>query len=414
MTWQQRLEKARGFVGRDLWEIEGHHLGSLQRLWLRLARLVVLVVRDFIRDRCMLRASALTYTTLLSIVPLFALMFALLKGLGVQNKVEPFLLERIAVGSEEIVGRILTYIDRTNVGSLGVAGLFFLVMTVLTLLSNIEESFNHVWGVKETRPLFRRFADYFSLVTIGPLFMLVAISMTTSLQSQTLIQALMGYAVIGKAILLFLKVTPYLVMWAAFTVLYLFMPNIKVQFQAALVGGILGGTLWQIAQWGYIHFQVGVAKYNAIYGTMAALPIFLVWIYVSWLIVLVGLELSYAWQNLRMVQQEMQGEDFSEASREVAALAIMVTVAQRFYRGEEPLGLEEIATLLDLPPRLVRGMLERLVRLQLLCEVSRGGQRESGYHPGRALESIDVAGALKMLRDDGPGYDSAKVGAAGV
>ncbi len=156
-------------------------------------------------------------------------MFSVLKGFGVQNTLEPLILERIAVGSEEIVDNIITYINNTNVGSLGTVGLLALLVTVLALLSNIEESFNHIWGVKETRSLMRRFADYFSVVTFGPIFVLAAISMTATLQTQGFLQHLMRLAFVGELIFLLFKVLPYLAMWAAFTFLYVFMPNIKVR-----------------------------------------------------------------------------------------------------------------------------------------------------------------------------------------
>ena len=178
------IERSRRFLKHDLWELEGSDTRSWWRgFLLNQGQILALVVRGFFADGCMLRASALTFTTLLSIVPLLALMFSVLKGLGVQNELEPLLLEQLAVGGSEAVTKIVEYINNTNVARLGTYGLIFLVATVLTLLSNIEKSFNSVWGVEETRPLLRRFTDYFSVVTIGPLFMVIAISMTSTLKS---------------------------------------------------------------------------------------------------------------------------------------------------------------------------------------------------------------------------------------
>jgi membrane protein len=332
--FSEKLQKAKDFLGRDVWEFEPAELSRARAFLLRQTQVALLVVRDFQADRCLLRASALTYVTLLSIVPVFALMFSLLKGLGVQNTLEPIILKEIAIGSEQIVTEIIRYINNTHVGRLGTVGLITLVLTVLALLSNIEETFNTIWGVQETRSLYRRFSDYFSVLIFGPIFVLVAISMTTTLESQAFVQTLMEMAYVGEVIYFLFKVLPFIAMWAAFTFLYIFMPNIKVDFRAALIGGIFGGTLWQLAQWSYLFFQVGVARYNAIYGTMAALPIFMVWIYVSWIIVLLGMEVSYAYQHLRHIRLEIRGETVNFASREMIALTILLQVAEAFNRGE--------------------------------------------------------------------------------
>ena len=251
-SWLGKVRQWWDFFRHGIWEVDPSQFNRVQFSLLRQAQVASLVFRDFFADNCLLRASALTYTTLLSIVPLLALMFSLLKGLGVQNTLEPLLLKRIAVGSEQIVTQVLQYINNTSVGRLGTVGLLMLVVTVIALLTNIEKSFNSIWGVTETRTLYRRFSDYFSVVLIGPLLLFAAVSMTTTLASQAFVQKLAQMALVGHLILLLFQVLPYLAMWAAFIFLYIFMPNIKVHFRAALVGGIFGGTLWQLAQWGYV------------------------------------------------------------------------------------------------------------------------------------------------------------------
>lgn len=398
---KDKLRKLKGLVHGGLWDIEAESLSRGRIFLLRQGQLLMLVVRDFIADRCLLQASALTYASLLSIVPLLALMFSLLKGLGVQNTLEPLILQQLAVGSERIVSEIISYIENTNVGRLGVAGLITLFLTVLMLLSNIEKSFNAVWGVEETRPLFRRFADYFFVVMIGPVLVLVAISMTSTLQSTAFLQALKEQAYVGDLIVLIFKVLPYVGMWVAFTSLYIFMPNTKVSIRAALTGGIFGGTLWQLAQWGYVYFQVGVARYNAIYGTMAALPILMVWIYLSWLIVLLGLEVTYASQNLRTVRREIRGTKVNFFSRELAALNILLVVGEAFIQGERSWTLNRLAAELDLPPRLGRDILAQLVRLGFLSEVNREQDDDLAYQPGRAPQHILLHTVVKAMREDG-------------
>lgn len=395
------LDKLRIFLLHDLWHLDAHELTRRRLFLMRQLQVAAIVVRGFFSDGCMLRASALTYATLLSIVPLLALMFSLIKGFGGQNVLEPLLFKVFTHGSEEVIGAILSYIENTNFRRLGTVGLAILVITVLTLLSNIEKSFNHIWGVKETRTMIRRFADYFSVVLLSPLLMVAALSLTTSLRSQSLVQKLLETAFVGEALLLLFNILPYLAVWAAFTFMYLFMPNTRVQFAPALVGGIFGGTLWQLAQWTYVNFQVGVSRYNAIYGTMAALPILIVWLYVSWMIVLLGLELTYAMQNATIIREEYGEEAVNFASRERVAMTILLLCAESFYSNSAAWNHARICSELRLSPRLVRSVLNDLVRLGLLAKVQEPDRDGHVYHPGRAPDGIEVHTVLQALREDG-------------
>ncbi len=400
-SWNDISKRLKLFLKTGVWKVHEDRPVRRKRFLVHPAKVAALVFHDFFADGCLLRASALTYTSLLSLVPLLALMFALLKGLGVQNTLEPLILEKLAVGSEDIVTAVISYINNTNVGRLGLFGLLALLGTVITLLSNIEKSFNHIWGVKETRPLTRRFADYFSVVTIGPLLVIAAISITSTFQSEAIEVKIGSLPYVWQVFVFFLNFVPYIGMWIVFTALYIFMPNSKVNYQAALVGGIFGGTLWQLAQWGYVEFQVGMARYNAIYGTMAAVPILMVWIYVSWLIVLLGLEVTYAWQHLRLVPSEVRGDQVSFLCRERIALIVLLIVAKRFYKGEPSWDLEELSIELDLSPRLAKNILTRLVRLEFLSEVRTGDGSGSVYQPGRSPETLNISQVRKALRSDG-------------
>ena len=317
--------------------------GERKRRALRVLLSAVLVVRNFVDHGAFLRASSLSFTTLLSIVPLLALAFSVLKGLGVQNTLEPLILKRFTVGSGVVVEKIITYINNTNMASVGAIGLVFLVVTVISLLGSIEEAFNNIWGVEESRSTYRKFSNYLSVVVSGPILLLAATSVTTTLQSQQFVQWVLQNPYFGELFVTMLKVVPYLSIWGALIFLYIFMPNSKVRFASALFGGVLAGTFWQAAQWGYIHFQVGVAKYNAIYGTLAALPVFMAWIYTSWLVVLFGVELVSAHQNMKTFLHDYEPGDLSYATRESTALLILLTVAGSFYREDRPWTLERLA-----------------------------------------------------------------------
>ena len=383
-----------------LWEQNPTELSWMKRTLLRQLQTVVLVGRDFAQNRCLLYAASLTYYTMLSLVPLLALTFALLKAFGVQNLLEPIIMDKLNVGNEEALQTLLGYINNTQVGGMGGIGLLFLLIAVTSLLTNVEAAFNHIWGVDEIRPMVRRFSDYLSVILVGPVLIISAISMTSTLASYSLVKTLMDMQLIGNMILLVLKIAPFVFMWLAFTVLYIFMSNIKVVWRAAFVGGVVGGTLWQMAQWGYVNFQVGVAKYNAIYGAMAALPIFMVWLYLSWVIVLFGLQVTYAKQNLRTSGRDLRGEEVSRTCYEQLAMVIMVTLADRFSRGESALTQEQLAKLLFIPPRLCRNILQHMVALGFVSELcSRLGRRS--YQLGRAAENLKVSECLRVMRNQG-------------
>jgi len=391
--WKQRLK-------RLVWEQNPEELTWVKRALLRQLQMVVLVSRDFYGNRNLLRASALTYYTILSLVPLLALTFALLKAFGVQNQLEPLILEKLNVGDGHVAEAIVGYINNTQVAQMGAVGLVFLLIAVISLLTNIEAAFNDIWGVRTLRPLLRRFSDYLSVILVGPVLLIGAISMTSSLISHSFTQNLLEMQMIGSLIVFVLKVAPFIFMWLAFTLLYVFMSNIKVQWRAALIGGVVGGTLWQFAQLTYVHFQVGVARYNAIYGTMAALPIFMVWLYVSWVIVLFGLGVCYAKQNLRTGARDLRRDEVSRRSYEQVALALLVTLADRFHRGEPAINHDKLAKLLYVPPRLCRAILAQLEDLGLVTEISSHAGWPS-YQLGRDADNLSVAEMYSMLRNAG-------------
>ncbi len=383
-----------------LWEQNPADLSLLQRIILRQVQTIALVLRDFSVNQCLLRSAALTYYTMLSLVPLLALTFALLKAFGVQNLLQPLIIEKLNVGDGQAADVILGYINNTQVTQLGAVGLVFLLVAVVSLLTNVEKTFNHVWGVKDIRPLLRRFADYLSVILAGPILIIGAISMTSTLASNNLVQKLIEMQMVGSFILLLFKITPFFFMWLAFTGLYVFMSNIKVEWRAAFIGGVVGGTLWQFAQVGYVHFQVGVGRYNAIYGTMAALPIFMVWLYLSWVIVLFGLGVCYAKQNLRTSGRDLRGTEVSRNSFDQVALAILVTLADRFTKGDKPLSNEQLAKFLYIPPRLCRSILRLLIGIGYVSELCTIAGR-CQYQLGRSAEDLRLADILKEMGDFG-------------
>ena len=404
MTASRNLSgRLKQLVSHELWAVDLAAQPRCRRCLLRFVQFWILVGREFIADRCLLHAMALAFTTLLSLVPLLALMFAVLKSFGIQNHLQPMLLTHLSAGSEAVASAIITYINNTNAGHLGTVGLVALVLSVVSLICGVEKSFNAIWGVEETRSLKERFTSYFSVVTIGPVFMVAAISMTGSLKSQMVVQWLLDMALVGNLLIVLFNILPFVVMWLVLAGLYLFIPNTRVTPRAALLGGIFSGTFWQLSQWAYVDFQVGLARYNAIYGTLAALPIFMVWLYLAWAIVLLGLEVTYAVQNLKSVRRDLRGGRVSITGRTRVVLAVLLYLARCFQRGEPAPSAEALAAELEIPPRLLGGILDLLQRQGLAVALIRA-DGVCGFLPAREPDTIAVAALLGSIAGDGTDY----------
>lgn len=251
------------------------------------------LVAKFIADRCMTNASALSFSSMLSIVPFLAIIFTALKVFNVHNVLAPLILSKVAAGSQEIVTRILHYIGNTHVGSLGAVGFVTLLMSVMSTLDNVEDAFNQIWGLERGKRVHHKVRDFLLVIFCIPLLITLTISITTSLQHQDVVRWFLRLPGFGHLLLMLFRLVPFVASWIALACLYRFMPNTRVRLECALAGGLVAGTVWQVVQWCHIHFQVGVSRYNAIYGTMAALPVFMMWIYTSWIIVLAGMEIVW-------------------------------------------------------------------------------------------------------------------------
>ena len=381
------------FLSVDLWR-EVPTASRVRAAVLHVVRISILAGRDFVADKCGMRATALSYVTLLSLVPLLAFAFSVLKGFDVQQQLEPVLL-RVTAGQEDLVKQILDYVGNTNVKALGTIGLVFLIWTIIKVLGTIEKSFNDIWGVTQSRTYFRKFTDYVSVLVTAPILLIAAMSLTGFFQSD--IFAKSQWLNVGARVAV--RLLPFVGTWVAFAAVYVFMPNTSVRITSAAIGGVIAGTIWQLAFWFYTALQVGMAKYNAIYGTFAALPIFMVWLYMSWTIVLFGAEVSWAVQNVGAYWEQRRADGASFAVKEEIALRAMASLAVAFYRDGSALSVGEIARRFKAPARLVRDVLRTLVGASLCSEVvTKGG---TAYQPARSLERITPADILRALRAHG-------------
>ncbi len=351
------------------------------RFWVKWTRIFAIAVREFVKDNCSLRASALTFVTLVSIVPVLAFAFSIGKGLGFHEHLKEFLINKITggplfegeAGARQIVivlERIFEYVDKTNFQTLGVIGTIMLIYLVIRLLGYIEKSFNDIWGVAVQRSIIRKFTDYLSIVIVFPLFVLLAATGTAALTSHKFLLLLDKIGTAGIFLKMLLRYSPYLFLWIAFIAVYMVMPNTKVKFSSALAGGIIGGTSWQIAQWAYFHFQVSISRYNAIYSTVAALPIFLIWLQLSWMVLLMGAEIAFAHQMVETYKFVGSGAISGRKSSEVLALSIVAMIARNFLQGKKPIGIKGLSEALGVKPEIIKPIILSLCEKEIIFDGS--------------------------------------------
>ncbi|HWH78775.1 MAG TPA: YihY/virulence factor BrkB family protein, partial [Candidatus Binatus sp.] len=394
------------FLQADIWRLRADKLERRKLYWLSPLRIVLLAIRRFTEDRCELRASALTFYSLLSIVPVVAMAFGVAKGFGLEKVLEAQLIENFE-GQPEMAERILgfarTLLENTKGGAIAGVGVVVLFWSVIKVLGNIEGSFNDIWGIKKARTIGRKLADYLSVMMICPVLLIIASSVTVLLTTQVAAMveklAFLGHAV-GPIIFL-LRLVPYTVIWLLFTFMYVFMPNTKVQIKSGLWGGIVAGTIYQVGQFAYIKFQIGVSNYGAIYGSFAALPLFLVWLQLSWLIVLIGAEISFARQNVAAYEFERDCSQLSHASKRTVALIIAHCCIKAFLEARKPPSAEEIARELEVPIRLVRSALAELTDAKILSEVNTAEVSDIAYQPGCHIDDLTVMKIVDRLDRQG-------------
>jgi membrane protein len=365
-----------------------------------------LTTRGFGQDQCPLRASALTFYSILSIVPVVAMAFGIAKGFGFQEVLEKQLLERFS-GQEEVMMRVVDFahslLENTKGGTIVSIGIVVLLWTVIKLLAHIEGSFNAIWEVKTPRSYGRKFSDYLSIMLVSPLLILMSSSATVFITTKiTLITekvALIG--MFSPMIFFMLKLTPYFLVWILFIFTYILMPNTKVNFSAGFIAGIIAGTIFQAAQLAYILFQVGVAKYNAIYGSFAALPLFLIWMQLSWLIVLFGAEISFAYQYVDTYEFEPDRRQISPAFKRLLTLQIAHRVISTFSKGKMPLTASKLSQALEIPIRLVLDLLDELVESEILSITDIKGNEKLAYQPARDINIITIKSIIEALEQKG-------------
>ncbi len=396
------------FFTEEIWQIPLHTLSRQKSFFLRQLRIVILAIRGFYEDKCHLRASALTFYFILSVVPLMAFLFGIAKGFALEKFLEKELLERLQ-GQEEVATRLIgfghSYLESTKGGWIAGIGVIVLFFLVFKLLVNIEASFNDIWGVKHSRTLGRKLSDYFAIMLVCPVLLVASSSATVFVKTQVMAIA-KGTALlegISPLILFSLQTLPFLVSWLLLTFIFIFMPNTKVRFWSGLLGGIVAGTIFEGIKWLYITSQIFFTEYGAIYGSFAALPLFLIWVQASWFVVLLGAEISFASQNVDTYEFEPDYLRVTPAFKKLLALRITHLCTVNFRNGEASWTAEQISRAIEAPIRLVKLILYELVQCRVLNECKQADGGEGHYQPARDLESLSISYVIHALDSLGSG-----------
>jgi membrane protein len=398
----QKIKSILSYFQSRIWDVRLEDRSSWSAFLFKQLRIILIVSKNFNQNKLQVQAAGLTFYTLLSVVPVVALVFAIAKGFGMQEALENQIFNSMK-GQEAAAEQIMLFarrmLDSTQGGLLAVVGVAILLWSVLTLLSSIEASFNDIWQVAKGRSWIKKITDYFIIMFFAPILIIASGSMQVVLTQgfENLVTGFDVLTYIGPVVFFFIKMVPYVLIWLVFTFVYIVMPNTKVNFSSALIAGIIAGTSFILVQWVYIYFQVGVSRYNAIYGSFAALPLFMIWANTSWLITLIGAEVAYANQNVSQIENEVDGNRLSSTQIHVIAMMLCKRISASFMNGDKPLSAKTLSSTLRIPFGVTNKVLEILVEAKILTEVEQLGEESNAFLPIRSFETITVSDLMRAI-----------------
>ncbi len=393
------IGKLRSRLDHFVWGDRLEKYGAPARVAAVLLRYLYGLIRDMLSGQITLRAMSLVYTTLLSVVPLIAFSFSVAQSFGVHNRLEPFLFDFLApLGQQgaEITRQIIELVDNVKGGVLGGISLAFFIYTAVSMVQKMEESFNYVWYVAERRSLARRLTEYMLVLLIGPLLIAITLGMIASLRSNAVVQVFLSNDVVGPILVATNQLTPYLLVTAFFTFLYMYMPNTKVQFRAALIGGAVGGFIWATLSAAFAGFVVFSTRTQLIYSGFAVAVLTLIWLYLNWLVLLFGAQLAYYIQNPAYLRIGRREPRLSNAMRERLALDIMLHVGRAFRDPEASITAAQISKTLHIPSITLSPLVEALEESGLLVATEK-----EELLPGKDMSTIKLEDILSVVRVHG-------------
>ncbi|MCX7097035.1 MAG: YihY/virulence factor BrkB family protein [Methylococcales bacterium] len=394
------------FINEDIWLLHEQKMPPLEGLLIRSLKIAALSVQGFTRDFCPLRASALTLYSILSIVPVIAMLFGIAKGFGFETMLEQRLLSQ-GPEQDSLVIQLISFaqnlLNNTKGGVVAGIGVVVLFWTIINVIGNIEESFNAIWKIAKGRPISRKFSDYLSLMLLAPVLLIASSSISVFLNSQiTWLITLIHLPAAGTWLVLkLLGLLPLVLMIALFAFTFIFMPNHKISYRAGIIAGVVTGILYHLSQSAYLSLQIGASSYNAIYGSFAALPLFVVWLQIGWMIVLLGCELAFFIQNYEIYRNNNRYADLSFSLKKVIALQITHLIIKDFMALGQPLTATEIASRLLIPIAIIQPVLDKLLAGHILVEFKTLEQEDEVYQPAVDINQLTVAYVINALDNCG-------------
>ena len=401
-AWMESFHGTIQFLKRDVWRIRQKDLPPKKSFLLRLLRILILSIRGIMQDRGGLRASALTFYSMLSVVPVLAMIFGIAKGFGFEKGLEKTVLKAFE-GQEEVAVRIIAFsqalLENVKGGLVAGIGLVILFYTIIMILSHIENAFNDIWGIKKGRSFGRKITDYLSMILLGTILFIMSSSLTVFVTSgvQVVTEKITILHFLRPGVFFLLQFLPYVALWILFSFMYIFLPNAKINMKSGIIGALIAGTLYHFFQWAYISLQIGVSKHNAVYGSFAALPLFFIWLRYSWLIVLFGAEISFGHQNVETYEFEEDCLTVSQSFKRLLSLRVAHLLVKRFSAGEKPWDAATIAHELEIPIRLVNQILFELVESGVASEVRVNQDKDVGYEPARDPNTMTIKYVIEAL-----------------
>lgn len=399
---RQIFQEIYHFIVHDVWRITETELAKNKRLPYKLVKIVIIAFRGVIQDNLVVRASALTYSILFALVPLLALFIAIGKGFGVEDIIRDW-LEDVLVAQKDLIPTIMDFVERyleTAQGGVFIGiGIVILLVSVMNFFKEAEKTFNSIWEVQKSRSILRQFSTYFSALFFIP--MLVVLTGGVSIYFSNLVTNLQLEYILSPLLKFGMIFTPYFISWILFTTMYIVIPNTRVNFASGVIAGIIAGTAFQFFQHIYISGQVYLARYDVVYGSFAAIPLLLLWLQISCLIILLGAEISYAYQNLQNYEYEGDSDNISIRYRSFLILFLTYIIIKRFEQHEPPLKNDEIASTYKLPIRLVNMLLSELRNVNLITEILDEDEKTKAYQPAFDINQMTVRMVMDKIESRG-------------
>ncbi len=394
------------FITEDIWLLHEQKLPLFKATLIKSLKIIILSVQGFSRDLCPLRASALTLYSILSIVPIIAMLFGIAKGFGFETMLEQQLLEH-APDQDTLVLQLIRFaqnlLESTKGGVIAGIGIVVLFWTIINVIGNIEESFNFIWKIGKGRSISRKFSDYLSLMLLAPVLLIAASSMTVFLKTKiTWLITVIHLPEFGTWLVLRgLSLSPLVLMIVLFAFTFIFMPNHKINYKAGIIAAMVTGILYHLSQWAYLSLQIGASSYNAVYGSFAALPLFVVWLQVGWMIVLLGCEVAFFLQNYEIYRNNNRFSDLSFSLKKVIALQITHLIIKYFIQLDKPLTATEIATKLVIPIAVIQPVLLNLIASHIIVEFKDQDEVDEVYQPAVDINRLTIAYIINALEQCG-------------